>query len=82
MEEQRPQGNKVTFQKWPDIKGLHNIVTSVTSSKKTFDETGKFFAPMDKAFHRPIAYKAKIKLHGKTPFSSCNALLMRVRLIG
>jgi len=75
MEEQRPQGNKVTFQKWPDIKGLHNIVTSVTSNKKTFDETGRFFAPMDKAFNGPILYKSKIKLHGKPPPPPLRVLL-------
>lgn len=73
--EQPKLDSGVSFQRWPEIKNLHNVCTSVVNSRKSYEETGKFYPPMDQAWKSPIAYRAKEKLHGTTlkfPLNTCN----------
>lgn len=54
----------VTFVAWPEIKGLHNVLTSLEKSAAAEKLLGQPIMPLHIAFTKPLLYRGKVKLHG------------------
>jgi hypothetical protein len=54
----------VTFVAWPEIKGLHNVLTSLEKSAKAEKLLGAPIMPLHIAFTKTLQYRPKVKLHG------------------
>ncbi|ELR17194.1 phenylalanyl-tRNA synthetase beta subunit, putative [Acanthamoeba castellanii str. Neff] len=55
----------VTFVAWPEIKGLHNVLTSLEKSAAAEKLLGQPIMPLHIAFTKPLLYRGKVKLHGQ-----------------
>jgi hypothetical protein len=58
----------VTFQTWPSIEQLHNVVKQIDFVIATCEKdpsSGAKYAPFDIALKSPVSYRGKVKLHGQ-----------------